>query len=274
MWLISAISYTCNPVHDDDQALTINTISLPGGPRPRVDFFTTERSPNRDLGISKTRFHINIMSRWAKSLTRMLKNELSVLECVTKLGKQSESLMLATYLTHHPGASLPLTCHPTLCDSFTHLMLKESDPWSIFKIIITTALGHCSNNSALLTIHLAVRSSSKELPQVEPPMILQFLQVFAVSAPDSTSFLAPYLRFLWRNMFLPLVCFASAPVANFLLGPSIQHRPLAGEGRLPPRGSTRAKNTKASTLGCSWDLLQGGGEKRSEARNCHHHKVP
>ena len=100
---------TCNPVqvHDDDQALTINTISLPGGPRPRVDFFTTERSPNRDLGISKTRFHINIMSRWAKSLTRMLKNELSVLECVTKLGKQSESLMLATNLTHHPGASLP-----------------------------------------------------------------------------------------------------------------------------------------------------------------------
>ena len=54
---------TSNPVHDDVQALTINTISLPGGPRPRVDFFTTERSPNRDLGISKTRFHINIMSR-------------------------------------------------------------------------------------------------------------------------------------------------------------------------------------------------------------------
>ena len=112
---------TCNPVHDDDQALTINTISLPGGPRPRVDFFTTERSPNRDLGISKTRFHINIMSRWAKSLTRMLKNELSVLECVTKLGQQSESLMLSINLTHHPGISPPPACHTTLWDSFTYI---------------------------------------------------------------------------------------------------------------------------------------------------------
>ena len=151
------------------------------------------------------------------------------------------------------------------------MLKKESNPWSIFKIIITTSPGRCSNNSALYTIHLAVRSSSKELPQVEPLMILQFLQVFAISAPLSTSFLAPYLRFLWHNMFLPLVCFASAPVANFLLGPSIQHRPLAGEGRLPPRGSTQAKNTKASTLGCIWDLLQGG--KRSEARNCHNRQV-
>ena len=62
-------------------------------------------------------------------------------------------------------------------------------------------------------------------------------------------------------MFLPLVSFASAPVANFLLGPSIQHRPLAGEGRLPPRGSTQAKNTKASTLGCTGDLLQGVGRR-------------
>ena len=95
-------------VHDDDQALTINTISLPGGPRPRVDFFTTERSPNRDLGISKTRFHINIMSKWAKSLTRMLKNELSVLECVTKLGQQSDGLMLATTTWVHPYP-LPVT---------------------------------------------------------------------------------------------------------------------------------------------------------------------
>ena len=116
-------------VHDDDQALTINTISLPGGPRPRVDFFTTERSPNRDLGISKTRFHINIMSRWAKSLTRLLKNELSVLEHVTKLGQQSESLILSTNLTHHLGAFLPPACHiTTLWDSFIYLMLKESNP--------------------------------------------------------------------------------------------------------------------------------------------------
>ena len=93
-------------VHDDDQALTINTISLPGGPRPRVDFFTTERSPNRDLGISKTRFHINILSRWAKSLTKMLKNELSLCH---KIGKTTREFDAVNQLDPSP------VCIPTPC---------------------------------------------------------------------------------------------------------------------------------------------------------------
>ena len=68
---------------------------------------------------------------------------------------------------------------------------------------------HGSHNWAMLaSVHLAVRRSSKELPGAEPPMILQFLQVFASLAPLFCSFFC-HISTLFASLciFFDTTCF-------------------------------------------------------------------